>query len=223
MKKKVATILMVLLAMTALSAEHISGYVGVSTGYEFNIVKSEITALDHKDTKEMNFQGIPFYLEGETYFCPWVGGYYGVGIITFPTILKSGDTSYVPFDADAPTIYTTPYLGLALRYDFTSMIAMILDTGLSYTAWKIPGESGDNHSNFIHMLNVKCDLALGIHPMYNMSIRIGAKVDTPVYTGFQYSSEDSGIRLGGTTATATGAKIVPYIGLGYAYGRSEYR
>ena len=223
MKKTIATILMVLLTVTAVSAMDISGYVGVSTGYEFNIVKSDITILDETMTHDINFQGVPFYLEGETYFCPWVGIYYGVGIVTFPTVLKDNNIKYVPFDENAPTLFTTPYLGLALRYDFTDLLAMTFDTGLSYTAWKIPSEDVDNPYNFIHMLNVKCDLALAIHPLHNMSVRVGLKVDTPVYTGFQYSAEANGIRVGNSSAQATGVKLVPYVGLGYAYGRSNNR
>ena len=219
MKKTIASILL-LLAMTALPAQHISGYVGVSTGYEWNMMNSRITKLDSTTSHDINFQGVPFHLEGETYLCPWVGIYYGVGIMTIPTVLKDNEDSYIPFDENAPTLYTSPYIGLALRYDFTHMIAMVLNTGLSYTAWKIPGEAKDNHSNYLHMLNARCDLALGVHPRHNIAVRMGLKVDTPVYTGSQYSSEESGIRLEGTGAEVRGVKLVPYIGLGYAYGRS---
>ena len=222
MKKTVATILIILLALTAVTASNISGYVGVSTGYEFNIVKSAINRADGNpiENRNINFQGIPFYLEGETYFCPWVGIYYGVGIITFPTILEVGEETSKPFNEDAPTLYTSPYLGLALRYDFTDLLAMTLDTGLSYTAWKIPLKEDLKQADIIHMLNIKCDLALAIHPLHNMSVRVGLKVDTPVYTGFKHEAEQTGIRVGNTSAKITGAKIVPYLGLGYAYGRS---
>ena len=218
MKKTIASILL-LLAMTALPAQHISGYVGVSTGYEWNMMNSRITKLDSTTSHDINFQGVPFHLEGETYLCPWVGIYYGVGIMTIPTVLKDNEDSYIPFDENAPTLYTSPYIGLALRYDFTHMIAMVLNTGLSYTAWRLPIVDEPEQSDYLHMLNVKCDLALGIHPMYNMAVRIGLKVDTPVYTGFTHTREETGIRLGGSSAKAIGARLVPYIGLGYAYGR----
>ena len=221
MKRTAATILLILLALTSVSAVDISGYVGISTGYEFNVINSEISNSDGslKYNKEMNFQGVPFYLEGETYFCPWVGMYYGVSMFTFPTVLKEGDVSYKPFDDNAPTLYTSPYLGLALRYDFTDMIALVLNTGLSYTAWRLPVVDEPEQADYLHMMNVKCDLTLGIHPKYNMSVRIGLKVDTPVYTGFTHTREETGIKLGGFSAEAVGAKLVPYIGLGYAYGR----
>ena len=222
MKKTITAFLIFLMALTTLGAEKISGYVGVSTGYEFNIIEKTIDNADFNDPvkSKLNFQGVPFYLEGETYFCPWVGGYYGVGLYTIPTILEEGDQNYKPFGETAPVLYTTPYVGLALRYDFNDLLAIVFDTGISYVAWKLPpAEIGDeNLSDFIHMLNMKFDIALGIHPMHNMGIRIGLKVDTPVYTGLQRAA-GTGIRIGNASATVTGVKLVPYIGMGYAYGR----
>ena len=220
MKKTITAFLIFLMALTTLGAEKISGYVGVSTGYEFNIMTGELDMHNGSPvhSEKINFQGVPFYLEGETYFCPWVGGYYGVGIYTIPTILEVDEERYKPFDETAPVLYTTPYLGLALRYDFNDLLAIVFDTGLSYTAWKLPTVEKDDHANFIHMLNMKFDIALGIHPMHNMGIRIGLKVDTPVYTGLQRAA-GTGIRIGNASATVTGVKLVPYIGMGYAYGR----
>ena len=223
MKKISVALMLALIVLCSLGAEKISGYIGVSTGYEFNIIEAVIDrANGHApQEKKMNFQGVPFYIEGETYFCPWVGGYYGLGIATFPTILEEDEISYKPFDDKAPVLYTSPYLGLALRYDFTDMFAMVLNTGLSYMAWKLPPVDEDiaTPSDYIHMMNVKIDLAAAFHPKHNISVRVGLKVDTPVLTGFQYSTASSGIRLGDTSATASGVKLVPYIGMGYAYGR----
>lgn len=213
MKKVFMVCMLVLLAtLPAFSADN---YAGVITGPSFfvgswNMSAGNATTGSATVSYEYKTTDFLFGVRGANFFTEYIGIGYGIDLY-LPISVKLRSEDYK--DA-SPAYYVDASVGVQGKYDFTSEFALEGGVGISYQY----GSRTEADSNGLKVkltqkyFKLYADFGVSYSVLENLLIRGGLRFATPVTTSIHLSNVSSDFAF-----KQSGAYILPYVGIAYAY------
>lgn len=209
MKKAIATSLLLIASLTSLFAG--GTYFGVTGGYDFT--RQHVQSDLYGDNYTITGNSYSVALSGATFFGDILGFGYGMDIKFVRSMSQDGTVLTSDYAVAPQYTLTTvlPYFELRMQGEITSFLTVEGGVGLSLgcgqstaTIYSVQKTISKAQLNLIGDLNLSLDL------FFELVLKAGARLSTPVYSGFWYDKTFHQVRMYGYT-------ITPYVVLGYNY------